>query len=93
MDVDYIHEFFRRMIFNILVCNTDDHPRNHGFLLDRDKITPAYHIVPSLAQAGIGTDFRLAMSIGGQGREARIDNGYSQSEQFGLSKKGKGDYC
>ncbi len=89
MDADYIHEFFRRMIFNILVRNTDDHPKNHGFLFGRDKITlsPAYDIVPSLAQAGIGTDFRLAMSIGDQGREARLDNGLSQSEQFGLAKE------
>ncbi len=88
MDTDFIYEFFRRMVFNILVRNTDDHPRNHGLLLDQDKISlsPAYDIVPSLAQTGIGTDFRLAMSIGSQGREATLENSLSQSEQFGLSK-------
>ncbi len=88
MAAPYIHEFYRRMIFNIMVRNTDDHPRNHGILVSGDIITlsPAYDIVPSLARIGIGTDFRLAMAIGDRGREALLDNAISQSEKFGLSK-------
>lgn len=88
MDAGPIQEFYRRMIFNILVRNTDDHPRNHGILFDGSKasLSPAYDIVPSFAQAGVGTAFRLAMSIGDQGREANLDNGLSQAGQFGLSR-------
>ncbi len=81
-----IHEFYRRMIFNILVRNTDDHPRNHGILFNGDQTTlaPAYDIVPTLTRPGVTTNFRLAMSIGDQGREALLDNALSQAEQFGL---------
>ena len=88
MSADKIQELFSRMIFNILVRNTDDHPRNHGILFDGIKasLSPAYDIVPSLAMAGVGMDFRLAMSIGDQGREATLDNGLSQAGRFGLSK-------
>jgi len=93
MAASHIHEFYRRMIFNILVRNTDDHPRNHGLLGRGEKITlsPAYDIVPSLTRPGVGTDFRLAMSIGAIGREALLDNAISQSEQFGLSQEKAGE--
>ncbi len=89
MAAPHIHEFYRRMIFNIMVRNTDDHPRNHGLLASEDTIilSPAYDIVPSLTRAGVGTDFRLAMSIGDKGREALLVNAISQSEKFGLSKE------
>ena len=83
-----IREWFRRMVFNILVRNTDDHPRNHGFLFDGSGLglSPAYDIVPSIARPGVGTDFSLAMSIGEQGREATIENALSRAARFGLSE-------
>lgn len=42
-------ELFRRVLFNILVHNTDDHLRNHGFFLGRDGIvlSPAYDMNPN----------------------------------------------
>ncbi len=89
MNIDHIHELYRRMVFNILVRNTDDHPRNHGLLFTGSDtmLSPAYDIVPGLTQAGIGTDFRLAMSIGNQGREGNLGNSLSLSAQFGLSQE------
>ncbi len=83
-----IRELFRRMVFNILVRNTDDHPRNHGFLFDGSSIrlSPAYDIVPSIARPGVGTDFSLAMSVGDRGREATLENALSRAARFGLSK-------
>lgn len=90
MEVENIHALYRRMIFNILVRNTDDHPRNHGFLMDdggRLILSPAYDLVPSRAQVGIGSDFRLAMSIGQQGREATLANALSHAARFGLSDR------
>ncbi len=88
MSVEYVHEWFRRMVFNILVRNTDDHPKNHGFICRGNKmiLAPAYDIVPSLTTVGVGTEFRLAMSIGEAGRDASIENALSQAEQFGLSQ-------
>lgn len=83
-----IEELYRRMVFNMLVRNTDDHPRNHGFLVDGEKMSfsPAYDIVPTPARFGVGTGFRLAMSVGERGREAALENALSRSANFGLSK-------
>ena len=45
-------ELFRRVVFNILIHNTDDHLRNHGFLLGEQGLTlsPVYDINPSVDQ-------------------------------------------
>ena len=91
MGQEFIEELYRRMIFNILVRNTDDHPRNHGFLVEKEGklcFSPAYDIVPAPAMAGVGTDFRLAMTIGDQGREATLKNVLTRAPRFGLSSKG-----
>jgi len=41
-------ELFSRMVFNVLMGNTDDHARNHSFFVKEGKIrlTPAYDITP-----------------------------------------------
>jgi serine/threonine-protein kinase HipA len=47
-DLD-LRELWSRIVFNILVCNTDDHLRNHGFILVPGKgwrLSPAYDINP-----------------------------------------------
>lgn len=83
-----IPALYQRMIFNILVRNTDDHPRNHGFLVEsgaRLTLSPAYDIVPTPTRAGVGMEFRLAMAIGRHGREATQSNALSHAARFGLS--------
>lgn len=46
-----LHELWNRVVFNICVSNTDDHLRNHGFLLNPQsdiwELSPAYDINPS----------------------------------------------
>jgi serine/threonine-protein kinase HipA len=41
-------ELWRRLVFNVLVSNTDDHLRNHGFLHDGIgwRLAPAYDLNP-----------------------------------------------
>jgi serine/threonine-protein kinase HipA len=43
-------QLFRRVLFNILIHNTDDHLRNHGFFIDGGgiRLSPAYDINPSV---------------------------------------------
>lgn len=86
--VEDIHQLFRRMVFNILVRNTDDHPRNHGFITSdhRLSLSPAYDIVPALAHPGIGQEFNLAMGVGDFGRSATLKNALSRAGRFGLSQ-------
>jgi len=80
-------ELYRRMVFNILVTNDDDHLRNHAFLYDATgggwRLSPLYDVVP---RPMLGTDRYLAIGVGAQGRLATLDNALSQCEQFGLSK-------
>lgn len=43
-----LHQLWRRMVFNVLISNVDDHMRNHGFLYDGAawKLSPAYDLNP-----------------------------------------------
>jgi serine/threonine-protein kinase HipA len=70
-----LHQLWRRLIFNISISNTDDHLRNHGFLLSDKgwRLSPAYDINPSIDKDGLALnidmdynslDFDLAKSVG-----------------------------
>jgi serine/threonine-protein kinase HipA len=78
-------ELFRRMCFNALISNTDDHPRNHAIIAkERDwKLSPAYDLVPMPQVSVERRD--LAMICGDQGRFANARNLLSQSARFLLS--------
>jgi serine/threonine-protein kinase HipA len=79
-------ELFRRMAFNALISNTDDHPRNHAVIAKHGdwKLSPAYDLTPA---APISIERRdLAMICGDQGRLASADNLLSQSARFLLEK-------
>ena len=43
-----MEQAFRRMVFNVVACNNDDHPKNFSFLLDKDsqtwRFSPAYDV-------------------------------------------------
>ncbi len=84
-----LEQLYKRMLFNILCRNTDDHPRNHGFLWSKKSLTlsPAYDIVPTPARQGISTEFSLSMSLGNNGREATFENALSLSARFGLPRE------
>ena len=43
---DDLRQLWTRVVFNILVSNTDDHLRNHGFILEPDgwRLAPAYDL-------------------------------------------------
>src|SRR6185437_2047810 len=50
-----LRELFCRMVFNALISNTDDHPRNHGLIEPRRdfELAPAYDLTPnSLSSPG-----------------------------------------
>ena len=67
-------ELFKRIVFSIAVSNTDDHLRNHGFLLTRQGwvLSPAYDVNPNPYGTGLklnisendnSVDFDLALSV------------------------------
>lgn len=80
------NELFRRMCFNALISNIDDHPRNHALIAkDRDwRLSPAYDLTPGVP---ISVEHRdLAMECGDLGRFANADNLLSQSARFLLER-------
>lgn len=76
-------ELFKRMVFNILMDNTDDHERNHCLRLNLDgyyALSPAFDVVPSLQNLGY-----QAMQVGTRGAESTLDNALTERREFGLS--------
>jgi serine/threonine-protein kinase HipA len=70
-----LHQLWRRIIFNIAISNTDDHLRNHGFILTDEGwiLSPAYDLNPSIDKDGLALnidtnnnalDFELAKEVG-----------------------------
>jgi serine/threonine-protein kinase HipA len=80
-----LKELFKRIVFNGLVSNTDDHPRNHGYLYTGNSfnLSPVYDIVP---KPETGTARYLAMEIGSKGRVFNLENLLSRCDAFDLKK-------
>src|SRR5580692_5259335 len=79
-------ELFRRICFNALISNLDDHPRNHALLARHVDwaLSPAYDLTPSPV---VSLDRRdLALVCGDQGRFANAKNILSQHARFLLQK-------
>ena len=76
-------ELYRRMVFNILVTNDDDHLRNHAFLLETKgwRLSPLYDVVPKPQHSQERT---LVLGVGPEGRAATLKNAVSGAAAFGL---------
>ena len=70
-----LHQLWKRIIFNIAISNTDDHLRNHGFILEKNgwRLSPAYDINPSIDKNELSLnidthnnalDYELTKSVG-----------------------------
>jgi serine/threonine-protein kinase HipA len=78
-----MHELFRRLIFNILIDNTDDHEKNHVVLVtdtQHYELAPAFDVLPTSQSLGY-----QAMVVGKQGAESTIDNALSMAKAYWLT--------
>ncbi|MES1942464.1 HipA-like protein family [Salinisphaera sp. PC39] len=77
-------ELYRRMVFNILIGNTDDHAKNHACFWDGEwlELTPAYDLLPT---PRVGQEGRQAMDVGDAGKASTLSNARSQAGRFGLT--------
>ena len=75
------HELFRRLLFNIVIENGDDHERNHGFLRNGHayRLAPAYDIAPQLQNTGY-----QAMAISGDEMASALPHALAAAHEFGL---------
>lgn len=81
-----LRELFGRLVFNILVGNTDDHARNHaafwnGYSL---SLTPAYDICPQSRSGNIASQ---AMLIMGDDNRSQIESCLNAAKNFQLSRE------
>ena len=67
---DDLNELWKRIVFSVAVSNTDDHLRNHGFILHKEgwRLSPAYDINPNFYGEGLAlnideTDNSLSFSL------------------------------
>ncbi len=80
-----MRELFRRMVFNILIDNTDDHEKNHALIVtdsQRYELSPAFDVLPS----GQGLGYQQ-MRVGEQEADSTLSNALSMANLFGLSSK------
>jgi len=70
-----LEQLWRRIVFNIAISNTDDHLRNHGFIITNKGwiLSPAYDLNPSIDKDGLALnidtdsnelDYKVAKSVG-----------------------------
>jgi serine/threonine-protein kinase HipA len=78
-----LEELWRRIVFNIAIKNTDDHLRNHGFVLSERgwNLSPAYDINPN--EYGTG----LSLNISETDNSLNLDLALSVAPYFRIDAK------
>ncbi|MCC5835068.1 MAG: type II toxin-antitoxin system HipA family toxin [Opitutales bacterium] len=78
-----LEELWRRIVFNICINNTDDHLRNHGFLLSEQgwRLSPAYDLNAQPWRTG------LALNIDENSNACDVDLAREVGKYFRLSTK------
>jgi serine/threonine-protein kinase HipA len=79
-------ELWRRIVFTIMISNTDDHLRNHGFVYERYKgwrLSPAYDINPTPIEIKAHV---LSTAIDFDDTSASLETAMAVSKDFRLSK-------
>ena len=80
-----MQELFRRMVFNILIDNTDDHEKNHAVLVtdaQQYELAPAYDVLPSGQALGF-----QQMRVGELEADSTLANALSMAQLFELDEK------
>mgnify|MGYP004475600093 FL=1 len=82
-------ELWKRIVFNMAVTNTDDHLRNHAFILT-DKgwiLSPLYDVNP------VPYGDELSLNVDEEDNRISIDLAVQTAVRFGISKSDAGDYA
>jgi serine/threonine-protein kinase HipA len=82
-------EVFRRMVFNILANNTDDHNKNFSFLMDeqgRWRLSPAYDMTYIFNSGGFLPETRHCLMIRGKLDDITRDDVMELAAESGIRK-------
>jgi len=77
---------YRRMVFNVIARNQDDHTRNIAFLMDKNgawSLSPAYDLIWAYNPAGIWTNWHQ-MSINGKRHDFTIRDLEAPAEKYDI---------
>lgn len=89
LDYNQQEEFYRRMVFNVISRNHDDHTKNHCFLMGRDGIWslgPAYDLCYSYTPGGKWTN-QHQMSLNGKREGFTFDDLEKVGESVGINHR------
>lgn len=80
VDAD-LEQLFRRVVFNVLIGNRDDHMRNHGFIRETTgwRLSPAYDMNPSLSKAS------HVLTLDGYNAQPSLPTAVSCADMYRLS--------
>ncbi len=86
-DYSQIKELFKRMVFNIIGRNQDDHAKNFSFMMDKNgnwRLSPAYDITYTF---GTGYTKHHQMTINGKTDDIELKDLYEVGAKIGISEK------
>ncbi len=84
LPVQAVAEAYRRMVFNVLAANCDDHTKNHSFLMAKTgqwHLAPAYDLTHSFNLTGEWT-YQHLMSVNGKFRNITRSDFYAVADRF-----------
>lgn len=84
-----VHEIYRRMVFNVLTFNHDDHTKNHAFMMSKQgvwSLTPAYDVTYAYDPTGKWTK-RHQMSIFGKHDNISTSDLLAAAEQSDITTR------
>lgn len=88
-----IDELFKRMVFNVIFSNTDDHLKNHSFVYDEEQdkwhIAPAYDLTYSLNPLMNYTRTSRALSINGKRADLLLKDVLTIADSFTIKNPKK----
>jgi len=83
---DDLAELWKRIVFSIMISNTDDHLRNHGFIYERNqgwRLSPIYDINPTPVEIKPRV---LTTAIDYDDRSASLETAMRVMKEFRLNK-------
>ncbi|MEX2048788.1 MAG: type II toxin-antitoxin system HipA family toxin [Gemmatimonadota bacterium] len=83
-----LHELWRRVVLTVLISNTDDHLRNHGFLYAGDqgwRLSPVFDLNP--VPTDVGPRILSTAIVEGNDRSASIELAFLAARHFGLESE------
>ena len=89
--LDYVdkEQLFRRMVFNVIGGNIDDHDKNISFLMDKSgqwSLAPAYDIVYSIDPDTLYAQKGQFMSINGKNQGITVNDLITVARHYSINR-------